>query len=205
MTVTADAAAVRTVSGVPAGSERSSAAASWFPRIARVATAASRSASGDSDRASTMAARAASSALRAAPLFSRVRAPSMIGSAAGSRDLNTASAALMRFCGSGARRVSEPTAASTTRRSLLLSLTGFRDLESASTTSPVRASRKPPAASRKSTALSEVRTKSRLDRSAASTSSAVACPVWARSSIPFCVSSKVSVEKRASASSTWSA
>ena len=72
--VTADDAAVRTVSGVPAGSERSSAAASWLPREARVATAARRSVSGDSERASTMAARAASSARRAAPLLSRDRA-----------------------------------------------------------------------------------------------------------------------------------
>jgi hypothetical protein len=139
---------VRTVSGVPAGSERSSAAASPLPREARVATAARRSISGDSERASTIAARAASSARRAAPLLSRESAVSMTGKAAGSRDLNTASAALMRFCGSAARSVIEPRAPSTARRSLLLRRTGLRALASASTESPVLASRKEPAPSR---------------------------------------------------------
>ena len=57
-------------------------------------------------------------------------APRAPASALASRDLNTASAAAMRFCGSGLARVSAPSAASIARRSALLTRTFLKDATS---------------------------------------------------------------------------
>ena len=70
-----------------------------------------------------IAARACSSAALARALVSLASAASIAGSALASRDLNTASAASMRFCGSGLASVSEPIAASIAARSPLLTRT----------------------------------------------------------------------------------
>src|SRR5438876_1016042 len=72
------------------------------------------------------AARASVSARLTPASVSLASAASSAGSAAASRDRNTACAASKRFAGSGASKVSDPSAASIARRSRLLIRTSFR-------------------------------------------------------------------------------
>ncbi len=89
------------------------------------AIAASRSASVASGEARIAAARACCMARRTPGSFSCASARSSAGRAAGSRDLNTASAALARASGSGENSIRLPIAASIARRTALLTRTGF--------------------------------------------------------------------------------
>ena len=117
------AAACATAGGWSAPRSVNIASASWSPRALTVAMASSFSASVASSLNSTIAARASLKACFASLFFSFCNAASIAGSRLSSWFLKTDCAAWIRLSGSGDCSVSAPSAASTPRRSLLLTRT----------------------------------------------------------------------------------
>ena len=118
---------MRTLSGAVSGTAVRMARASGRRGRAASATAASRTGSAVPGIGSRMAARASASACLTRGSCSPAKAWSSAGSAAASRERNTAWAASSRRSGSGFIRVRLPTAASTARRMRLLTLIGLSE------------------------------------------------------------------------------
>ena len=141
------AAASATSAGVPVGRFVRSARASWLPRAFNVSMAEIFSGAEASALLRRIAARAFSRATFTLPSPSFAMACSRVGKAAASRERKTARAASRRVPASELSRVMLPSAASTARRTRLLSRTGLAPA-AGSAAWPVAASTDLPAASR---------------------------------------------------------